>query len=349
MAYYTLTTVVTVGYGDITPGPNMERLGAICLELLGCISYAVVFGNMAVLLQAFDLAGQRLAARLAALRKLCAHYRVPRPLATRAERHISQLWLFSRGQDMRSVLVALPEPLHAEVMTHVRGRSLLSCPLFADCPPAMMRDLAQCLQPQACTQGDDLMRSGATCAPAALVFIELGTARILSAGTKAIIGSICEGGVAGTEALFQPDAGRLFDVQAQGNCHVHVLPRPAFEAVLARFPEVQPLLYSRARQAALQLMTALTQANGAPGGASEDEVPGFGVLDTAAHPYLLPCGPAGDKPDRMLLRKLHAWQRAAAGRSRVINKRVDGAVLAYTQLDERLSRALDAKQQGRIK
>lgn len=27
MAYYALTTVVIVGYGDVTPGTNMERLG----------------------------------------------------------------------------------------------------------------------------------------------------------------------------------------------------------------------------------------------------------------------------------------------------------------------------------
>ena len=342
MAYYTLTTVVTVGYGDITPGTNMERLGAIVLELMGCISYAVVFGNMAVLLQAFDQAGQRLAARLAALHKLCAHYGVPRPLAKRAARHISELWLFNRGQDMRSVLAALPEPLHAEVMTHVRGDCLLRCPLFAGCPPAMLRDLAQCLQPQVCTQGDDLMRSGAACAPAALVFIELGSARIQSAATKAVIGTIGEGGVAGAEALFKDaDAGQLVEVQAQGNCHVHVLPLPAFEAVLSRFPEVQPLLHSRAKHAALDLMAALAQANGAPGGT--DAMP-LTMFDTTAHHQLLLCGAAGDKPDSRLLRKLHTWQAAAAGRSRVINKRMDGAVLAYTQLDERLSRALDAKQ-----
>jgi hypothetical protein len=187
------------------------------------------------------------------------------------------------------------------------------------------------------------MRSGAACAPAALVFIELGSARIQSAATKAVIDSIGEGGVAGTETLFQgADAARLVEVQAQGNCHVHVLPRPALEAVLSRFPEVQLLLYSRSKQAALDLMAALAQTNGAPHGAGIDATLLLPMFDTAAHHHLLPCGAAGDKPDSALLRKLHAWQTAAAGRSRVVNKRVDGAVLAYMQLDERLSRKMQS-------
>ena len=57
--YFALTTLTTVGYGDISPQTNVERVFIIIVMLVGAIIYASIFGNMAALIQSFDSAAGR--------------------------------------------------------------------------------------------------------------------------------------------------------------------------------------------------------------------------------------------------------------------------------------------------
>lgn len=52
--YWALTTMFTVGYGDITPVTNTERYYTLALMLSAGIMQGVVFGNIGVALHAFD-------------------------------------------------------------------------------------------------------------------------------------------------------------------------------------------------------------------------------------------------------------------------------------------------------
>lgn len=38
--YFTITTITTVGYGDISAGTSAEKIGAIFLMILGVISFS---------------------------------------------------------------------------------------------------------------------------------------------------------------------------------------------------------------------------------------------------------------------------------------------------------------------
>lgn len=51
----------TVGYGDIVPVTNFERTYTMIIQLLGCISTALIFGNVALLVMKMDIAGTRCA------------------------------------------------------------------------------------------------------------------------------------------------------------------------------------------------------------------------------------------------------------------------------------------------
>jgi hypothetical protein len=139
MAYYALTTTTTTGYGDFAAGTNVERQFAIFLELVGCITCAMVFGNMAMLLHTFDQAGARLADRLQRLRRLCAHYGVPSVLARRVKRTCAELWRMQRGLDMEAVWDAVPDNLHGAVLLHLYGGALRSSPLLADAPEKLCK------------------------------------------------------------------------------------------------------------------------------------------------------------------------------------------------------------------
>ena len=52
--YYTVTTTVTVGYGDITPKNLGERIFCILLMLIGIISFSFLQGTLTSIIQQSD-------------------------------------------------------------------------------------------------------------------------------------------------------------------------------------------------------------------------------------------------------------------------------------------------------
>ena len=52
--YFTVTTIVTVGYGDITPYNNHERSFVIFLMLVGVISFSFATSTLSVLMTKYD-------------------------------------------------------------------------------------------------------------------------------------------------------------------------------------------------------------------------------------------------------------------------------------------------------
>jgi hypothetical protein len=49
--YFAVVTLLTVGYGDISPNTNTELIFAVIVIVLGAIFYAVMFGNVTLLIQ----------------------------------------------------------------------------------------------------------------------------------------------------------------------------------------------------------------------------------------------------------------------------------------------------------
>jgi len=53
-AYFTVTTVATVGYGDITPVNTNERVFCIVLMVVGVSSFTFVSGALSSILSSYD-------------------------------------------------------------------------------------------------------------------------------------------------------------------------------------------------------------------------------------------------------------------------------------------------------
>lgn len=52
--YFTVTTLVTVGYGDITPYSLEEKVLCILLMLVGVISFSFTTGALASIITSYD-------------------------------------------------------------------------------------------------------------------------------------------------------------------------------------------------------------------------------------------------------------------------------------------------------
>jgi len=52
--YFTITTITTVGYGDISGGTPSEKIGAVLLMILGVISFSVSSASLTSIFSQYD-------------------------------------------------------------------------------------------------------------------------------------------------------------------------------------------------------------------------------------------------------------------------------------------------------
>lgn len=74
--YFTVTTIVTVGYGDITPVNIIEKILTIFLMITGVIGFSFVTGSLASLIQNEDSNQAKLNESLHILQDIRAEYNI---------------------------------------------------------------------------------------------------------------------------------------------------------------------------------------------------------------------------------------------------------------------------------
>lgn len=65
--YFTVTTITTVGYGDISADTTGERIMCIILMLIGVVSYSYAIGSLSSLLTSLDAKTAKLKEKLSIL------------------------------------------------------------------------------------------------------------------------------------------------------------------------------------------------------------------------------------------------------------------------------------------
>ena len=74
--YYVITTMSTVGYGDISGGTAAERIFAILLMLTGVLSFNLISGALGALITNYDSSQAALQEKLLQLNNLRMKYKI---------------------------------------------------------------------------------------------------------------------------------------------------------------------------------------------------------------------------------------------------------------------------------
>ena len=84
--YWALTTLTTVGYGDITPQNDTERRFVTVALLLGSLVFAYILGVIASLLQTYDRQALLVSERIDAVKEYTRFRGLPRALGIKIRR-----------------------------------------------------------------------------------------------------------------------------------------------------------------------------------------------------------------------------------------------------------------------
>lgn len=232
--YWTITTLTTVGYGDITPVGSAQVTYTMVAMGLGAAIYAYIIGNVASLLANLDVIRSRHLGRIESINNFMRDRRVPRDLQARVRDYYNYLWESRMGQQS-DMLDDLPDPLRIEIALHLNRNILRKVPLFEGASEAFLRDLVLHLDPMVFLPGQALMRRGDV--GRRLFFINSGRVDVLSGDDSGVIATLSDGDFVGEMALLS-DQPRANTVRALDYCDVYALDRQGFDQVLADFPEV---------------------------------------------------------------------------------------------------------------
>jgi hypothetical protein len=181
--YWTITTMTTVGFGDITPHINYEYIFTIVSMILGASMYAFIIGNIASLISNLDIQKATFWSKIDATKLYLRNRGVPVQLNERVRNYYEYRWAHHRGLDEQLILNDLPDPLSLEVMMQLTRDLLENVPLFKYSSPNLKNVLLLALKAKTYDPGSLLARPGETAKE--IFFISMGDVDIIDqAGDK---------------------------------------------------------------------------------------------------------------------------------------------------------------------
>lgn len=158
--YFTFTSLTSVGFGNVAPNTDTEKIFTVCVMLVGCKSrsecpilfpnpiriphlpalmYASIFGNVSAIIQRLYSGTARYHTQMLRVREFIRFHQIPNPLRQRLEEYFQHAWTYTNGIDMNSVLKGFPECLQADICLHLNRNLLTSCSAFDGASPGCLR------------------------------------------------------------------------------------------------------------------------------------------------------------------------------------------------------------------
>lgn len=232
--YWCVTTLTSVGYGDITPQTAAEKLYAMLLMILGVGVYGFVIGNVANLLSKIDMIKATYQSNIDRLSGFLRYRDVPADLRQRIFEYFAYLWEKRRGYDESMVLAELPPSLRTELSLILKQEVVAKVPFLQEASGELIRDLCQCLNPEVYMPDDVIYRSGEI--GRHMYFVGSGRVDLVGQDDAAILETVEAGGFFGEIALLH-GRPRLATARAADYCDLYVLNKESFDRVLSRYPD----------------------------------------------------------------------------------------------------------------
>ncbi|KAF7235584.1 Potassium voltage-gated channel subfamily H member 2 [Varanus komodoensis] len=264
--YFTFSSLTSVGFGNVSPNTNPEKIFSICVMLIGSLMYASIFGNVSAIIQRLYSGTARYHTQMLRVREFIRFHQIPNPLRQRLEEYFQHAWSYTNGIDMNAVLKGFPECLQADICLHLNRTLLQNCRPFKGATKGCLRALAMKFKTTHAPPGDTLVHAGDVLT--ALYFISRGSIEILRGDM--VVAILGKNDIFGEPLNLYARPGKSnADVRALTYCDLHKIHREDLLEVLDMYPEFSDHFWSN-----LEITFNLRDTNMIPGSPSSDEMNG---------------------------------------------------------------------------
>nr|XP_051680933.1 potassium voltage-gated channel subfamily H member 4 isoform X3 [Oryctolagus cuniculus] len=157
--YFTLSSLTSVGFGNVCANTDAEKIFSICTMLIGALMHALVFGNVTAIIQRMYSRRSLYHSRMKDLKDFIRVHRLPRALKQRMLEYFQTTWAVNSGIDANELLRDFPDELRADIAMHL-NREILQLPLFGAASRGCLRALSLHIKASFCAPGEYLLRRG---------------------------------------------------------------------------------------------------------------------------------------------------------------------------------------------
>uniref|UniRef100_A0A3Q3SXN8 Voltage-gated inwardly rectifying potassium channel KCNH2 n=1 Tax=Mastacembelus armatus TaxID=205130 RepID=A0A3Q3SXN8_9TELE len=261
--YFTFSSLTSVGFGNVSPNTNSEKIFSICVMLIGSLMYASIFGNVSAIIQRLYSGTARYHTQMLRVREFIRFHQIPNPLRQRLEEYFQHAWSYTNGIDMNAVLKGFPECLQADICLHLNRTLLQNCKAFKGSTKGCLRALAMKFKTTHAPPGDTLVHAGDVLT--ALYFISRGSIEILRGDV--VVAILGKNDIFGEPINLYAQPGKSnADVRALTYCDLHKILREDVLEVLDMYPEFADHFWNN-----LEITFNLRDTNMIPGSPSSDD------------------------------------------------------------------------------
>ncbi|XP_063738914.1 potassium voltage-gated channel subfamily H member 1b isoform X1 [Eleginops maclovinus] len=227
--YFTMTSLTSIGFGNIAPNTDGEKIFAVAMMMIGSLLYATIFGNVTTIFQQMYANTNRYHEMLNSVRDFLKLYQVPKGLSERVMDYIVSTWSMSRGIDTDKVLQICPKDMRADICVHLNRKVFKEHPAFRLASDGCLRALAMEFQTVHSAPGDLIFHAGESVD--SLCFVVSGSLEVIQ--DDEVVAILGKGDVFGD--VFWKEmtlAQSCANVRALTYCDLHIIKRDALQKVL---------------------------------------------------------------------------------------------------------------------
>ncbi|XP_078019390.1 voltage-gated delayed rectifier potassium channel KCNH4-like [Epinephelus lanceolatus] len=231
--YFTLSSLTSVGFGNVCANTDAEKIFSICTMLVGALMHALVFGNVTAIIQRMYSRRSLYHTRMKDLKDFIRVHRLPQQIKQRMLEYFQTTWSVNNGIDANELLHDFPDELRADIAMHL-NKDILQLPVFKGASRGCLRSLSLHIKTSFCVPGEYLIRQGD--ALHANYFVCSGSLEVLKDSMVLAIlgkGDLIGSDLPGTDQVIKTNA----DVKALTYCDLQYINVRGLREVLELYPE----------------------------------------------------------------------------------------------------------------
>ena len=232
--YWTITTLTTVGYGDITPTTISARLYTIVLMIGGVGFYGLIIANITQIFTENAHYKEQSREKLNDLYAFIKHYHIPNHLQGPIFNYYNHIYSKRLSDNDQKIISDLPSALRNELQVYMNMKLIQNLPVFKYCSQDCLKAVAKSLKQEHYGPEDTIIKMGET--GKEMFFIGHGIVDIaLEDGT--LVSQLQEGQFFGEMALLK-QTKRNANVRAASYCDLYRLSKEQFLEIIKTYPEL---------------------------------------------------------------------------------------------------------------
>ncbi|XP_031554557.1 potassium voltage-gated channel subfamily H member 6-like isoform X2 [Actinia tenebrosa] len=140
--YFTLTSLTSIGFGNVSPNTNSEKIFAVVMMLVGALMYAAIFGNMTAIIQRLYTRTARYHRDMKVIKEFIRFHNIPENLQGTLTEYFTHEWSAQKDQQLNQVLQRFPESLQADICVQIHREVFSRCPVFENMSDSCLRALS---------------------------------------------------------------------------------------------------------------------------------------------------------------------------------------------------------------